>query len=77
MTREACRGVAEAGEDRETVHGWEHEIEDHEIRSAGVEPSQRGGAVGHARHPVAVALQIAGDHLADHRFVVDDQDMPT
>ena len=69
-------GVAEAADlaaDLEAVERRQHQVEQHQVRPPLRRHRQGLGAVAGRADREAVALQVAPDHLADHRFVVDDQ----
>jgi hypothetical protein len=65
--------VAYRAEDGETVHTWQHHVEDDKSGIVGRQPGDCGVAVAGLVHAMAVKLEVPGDDLEDHRLVVDDQ----
>ena len=60
-------------EDLEPVDPRQHQVEQHEVGRRLAEAVERLDAVARGDHAEALGLEVAGEHLADHRLVVDDQ----
>ena len=53
----------------------ERDVEQDDVEGLVAGGRQRGVAVGHGGHAVALALERAGEHLAQRSVVVDEQDV--
>ena len=53
----------------------ERDVEQHDVVGLVGGRAQGGVTVGHGRHPMALALEGAGEHLAQWLVVVDQQDV--
>jgi hypothetical protein len=64
----------DAPEHLEPVESREHQVEQHEVGAAILEDLERCLAVLDTADAEPVLLEVAAEHLADHWFVVRDQD---
>ena len=66
---------AQAAHHLEAVDVREHEVEDHHVGPVGCRLLERPRPVLRDRGFISGPLQVPGDHVADRRLVVDDQDL--
>ena len=68
-------GGAQLAGQRQAVLAREVEVEQHEVGRVAGEAGPHGRAVAGLADPEALALEVAGQHRADPRVVVHDQDV--
>jgi hypothetical protein len=57
----------------EAVHAGQHQVQQHQPRTLGLDRRQPGASVGAPHHPEAVALQVQPHQVGDRLLVLDQQ----